>query len=407
MLTTKKRRTDQLFVLIMFCTILLPLSLQAQSNWYKGNLHTHSLWSDGNDYPEMIMQWYFDHDYQFVCLSEHNVMAMGERWIELNEQDSVSMAIFQRYQATFGEDWVEVHQQAGPTMVRLKTLEEYRSLFAAKPNFLILAAEEITDGFEGKPIHLNATHLQTLIPPQSGNSVVEVMQNNIDAVHEQRAQTGQDMIVHLNHPNFGWAITAEDMKQLEGERFFEVYNGHPAVHNEGDETHLSTEQIWDEVNTAYCLAGKPLMLGLATDDSHHYLRQSSDLANSGRGWVMVQAEELSPEALIRSLEAGDFYASSGVSLKKISYQKDRIKVKVDPEKGVNYTIEFMGTLREDLQKTGVVLQRSAGKNGLYKFQGTELFVRARIVSDKRKENPYQKGEVEKAWLQPVRVWAKD
>ncbi len=22
--------------------------------WWKGNLHTHSLWSDGNDYPERI-----------------------------------------------------------------------------------------------------------------------------------------------------------------------------------------------------------------------------------------------------------------------------------------------------------------------------------------------------------------
>lgn len=22
--------------------------------WFKGNTHTHSLWSDGNDFPEMI-----------------------------------------------------------------------------------------------------------------------------------------------------------------------------------------------------------------------------------------------------------------------------------------------------------------------------------------------------------------
>ena len=26
--------------------------------WWKGNIHTHSFWSDGNDFPEMIAEWY-------------------------------------------------------------------------------------------------------------------------------------------------------------------------------------------------------------------------------------------------------------------------------------------------------------------------------------------------------------
>ena len=30
----------------------------AEARWFKGNLHTHSLWSDGDDYPEMIADWY-------------------------------------------------------------------------------------------------------------------------------------------------------------------------------------------------------------------------------------------------------------------------------------------------------------------------------------------------------------
>ena len=29
-----------------------------ETKWHKGNLHTHSLWSDGDDYPEMIADWY-------------------------------------------------------------------------------------------------------------------------------------------------------------------------------------------------------------------------------------------------------------------------------------------------------------------------------------------------------------
>ena len=29
-----------------------------EGRWFKGNTHTHSLWSDGNDFPEMIVDWY-------------------------------------------------------------------------------------------------------------------------------------------------------------------------------------------------------------------------------------------------------------------------------------------------------------------------------------------------------------
>ncbi len=59
-------------------------ALQAQEyKWYKGNLHTHSYWSDGDEFPEMIMQWYKDRDYQFVALSDHNIIAEGIKAIKV------------------------------------------------------------------------------------------------------------------------------------------------------------------------------------------------------------------------------------------------------------------------------------------------------------------------------------
>ena len=43
----------------IICLISLTASaglLQAEEDRrYRGNTHTHSLWSDGNDFPEMIM----------------------------------------------------------------------------------------------------------------------------------------------------------------------------------------------------------------------------------------------------------------------------------------------------------------------------------------------------------------
>lgn len=263
-----------------------------------------------------------------------------------------------------------------------------------------MKSEEITDACKQKPIHINATNIQELIEPKGGESVVEVMQNNIDAVMAQRERTGKPMIPHLNHPNFGWAVTAEDIKQLAGEHFFEVYNGHPLVHNYGDSLHSGMEEIWDQVLTHYLLNGKGLMYGIAVDDSHNYHEFSSKHSNPGRGWIMVQADSLTPSSLIKALENGAFYASTGVELSSIASDKTGLYVEVNEQEGIDYEIQFWGTLKANPDSTGVLLKTAEGSKAQYVFTGNELYVRAKVISGKLKENPYKPGEIEVAWGQP-------
>ncbi len=52
----------------------------SSARWWKGNLHTHSLWSDGDHCPEMIAGWYKDQGYHFLSVTDHNAMQAGERW---------------------------------------------------------------------------------------------------------------------------------------------------------------------------------------------------------------------------------------------------------------------------------------------------------------------------------------
>jgi hypothetical protein len=189
------------------------------------------------------------------------------------------------------------------------------------------------------------------------------------------------------------------MIDLKGERFFEVYNGHPMVHNEGDSTHPGTEQMWDIINMAYLKKGQPLLLGIGTDDSHNYHQFGPSFSNAGRGWVMVFADALEPNTLINAMEKGDFYASSGVTLSQVKLSKNELTIEVKPEEGVNYTIEFVGVLKGSQRST--VLKRINGTNGKFKLTSGHEFVRARITSDKVKPNPYKAGEVEVAWTQPV------
>ncbi len=369
--------------------------------WFKGNTHTHSLWSDGNDFPEMIMDWYKTHGYDFIALSDHNTLAEGEKWTQIPAHP-FRQKRFKEYLARFGANWVvQKTDSAGNIHVRLKTLAEYKPLFEEKDKFLLIQAEEITDKYEKKPIHINAVNNLEMILPQGGNSVTEVMQRNLDAIYAQRQRTGQPILAHINHPNYVWAIKLEDMMALKGERFFEVYNGHPHVHNYGDSTTIGMDELWDKLLIHYIHEGKDLVYGLATDDAHDFIEYKIGTSNPGRGWIMVRAASLEPAAIIEAMEKGDFYATTGVELSEMDFSNKRLTVSVKPQAGVNYTIQFWGAKKKN-SNAGRLLKEVRGTQASFGLKKKHLYVRARIISDKQKENPFAEGDVETAWTQPVK-----
>ncbi len=402
----------------------IAAALQAEGNlrWYRGNLHTHSYWSDGDDYLENIALWYREQKYDFLVFTDHNTLARSERWVDVTKAKSGTEA-YETLKRQWGEQVVE-RQVDGKTEVRLKTFEEVRQLVGLPGQYLLIQGEEISDKFGKYPIHLNAHNLREAIPPRGGDSVVEVLQNNVDAVMAQRHRTKQPMFVHLNHPNFGWGVTAEDLMQVRGENFFEVYNGHPGVSNSGDARHASTERIWDVILTRRIAElDLPLMYGLATDDGHNYHHIPSRASEPGRGWVMVLARELTPESLIHALEAGRFYSSSGVSLDKVTSTPEHLELAIREEPGVTYLTEFIGTRRgfnadseaildakgKEIRATrkysddvGRVLKTVHGPRAKYRCTGDELYVRARVTSSRLHPNPSERGEFERAWVQPLR-----
>jgi hypothetical protein len=371
------------------------------SQWYKGNLHTHSYWSDGDEYPEMIMDWYKSNGYDFIALSDHNILAEGEKWITVTKSRMYEEG-FQKYLEKYGDNWVAYKLDSGRTHVKLKTYSEYRPLFEDN-NFLIIQSEEVTDRYQDKPIHMNVTNVPSVIDPQGGNSVTEVMQRNVDAVLQLRKQTGRPMFPHINHPNFYNGISIQDIIDLRGEQFFEVYNGHPMVRNYGDSTHPGTEEMWDKINLAYLERNQPLLYGLATDDSHNYHQFGSAYSNAGRGWVMVKADSLTPTSLVHAMERGSFYATTGVVLNEVAVSGEFLTVSVAAQPGVNYNISFIGAVKGNTETR--VLSEVAGPDATFKITKDLLFVRARITSDKLQVNPFQEYDVEKAWTQPV-VYAK-
>ncbi|MCA9197774.1 MAG: hypothetical protein KDA87_09560, partial [Planctomycetales bacterium] len=264
--------------------------------WLKGNLHTHSLWSDGNDFPEMIADWYRQHGYQFLALSDHNVLSQGTRWMKLTDiENRNGKNALRKYVARFGPDWVETRtSQDGVMEVRLKPLSEVRSLVEVAGEFLMIPSEEITD----KGAHINATNIGEVIEPQGGETVREMIRNNLRAVDAQAKALGRLIIPHLNHPNLGdKGISAEELAALVEDEFFEVFNGVEGDGDLGSPRRHSLETLWDITSTLRLsqFRARPLF-ALATDDSHHY--HGGKKASPGRGWIMLRANRLTPETVL-------------------------------------------------------------------------------------------------------------
>ena len=347
-------------------------------------------------------------------MSDHNILSLGEKWIKVYDKDpggwppSMTKAKLNDVQNKFGTEWVITRINNDTLEMQLATLDKLKKKFERVNEFLLIQSEEISDEYDKIPIHINATNLLEFIAPQGGNSVFDVLQRNIDAVHAQREKTGQAMIAHINHPNYEWAILSEHLINIKGDSFFEVYNGHPLVNNWGNNEKPSTDKMWDIVLTMRILKDLPPMYGLAVDDAHAYYNYKIGKSNPGRGWVMVKAKELNADNIVLSLESGNFYSSTGVVLKDIKKNNQSYLIHIIEKPGIRYKTQFIGSINnmnyldeKNINKIGHILFETENNPAKYNFTGEEMYVRAKIVSNKFQDNPYSEGDLEMAWTQPI------
>jgi hypothetical protein len=401
------RRFASAFVLLLASA----LHTHAQeARWWKGNLHTHSLWTDGTEFPELISAWYRDHGYNFVAFTEHDMLQQGERWVDINAPDegwpprnASTRTALPLYRETFG-DWVQERHDGARHLVRLRALDEYRHMYEKAGSFLLLNAEEITDRGGA---HVNAFQLARPLLPRGGETAAARTRANLAAVAEQRAETGRRIVAIVNHPNYVWSLTADEIANMEQARLFELYNGHMLTNVRGDSTHPATERMWDIMLSLRHVAARPPIFAVAVDDAHDFRTTSDTISRPGRGWVMVRAPALESDALFAAIERGDFYASTGVTLRDIDVTADRMRLDIEPDAGATHRTYFMGTRRSAALESGIgvgeVLAVVDGSSAEYRFGGDERYVRARVVSSRPHTDPTT-GRVlgqQTAWIQPV------
>jgi len=329
---------------------------QAQpTTWYRGNTHTHTvLCGHADSTPDFVAAWYHDHGYNFVILSEHN------HFID-------------------------------PKTVNLPK--------PTRKDFILVPGVELTGN---SYVHTTAMNV-TGVPPWKYNNKdkTKIVQNHVDEI----IKLGGEAI--LNHPNWREGVNAQHMLPVKELHMFELFNGHPDVKNYGNDHHHSTEAMWDEMLTA----GKEIY-AVSSDDAHHFQAIAPNKSNPGRGWVMVRAKELTPDAITAAMLHGDFYASNGVFLKRYEPSKKTYRIEIDTKatqaelaghpllrgKAVDagtegYRIEFIGP-------KGKILTTLQGTAALVAVDPDLAYTRAKMTYTRKKPGTDQLEEYY-AWGQPV------
>jgi hypothetical protein len=298
--------------------------------WFKGNTHAHTLNSDGDSPPEVVVRWYRDAGYQFLVITDHELIT----------------------------DPAPLNRE-----------------FGLPGQFLLIPGQEVTQILadsshpEGRrQAHVNGINVSRVTRPQPGGSVAESYARNFASIH---AAGG---IPQVNHPNWRWSVRLSDMVGLPDSTLFELRNGHPGINSRGGtddagNVALSTEALWDSLLTR----GK-VIFGVGTDDSHYFTRPwDRTAARPGQAWVVVRATELSAGAIVRALRGGQFYTSTGVELADYTADARSVVLTIARPRGADtrYRTEFIG-------RGGRVLRVVNGLAARYQMRGDEGYVRARL-----------------------------
>ncbi len=294
--------------------------------WLRGNLHTHTTGSDGNRPPEEACAIYRSLGYEFLAITDHKT-------------------------------YTSVSPARSHGLVMIPGIELGTHALNA----------------QGRPLHVCAWGVEKQLSMQALAGVTETLQAVIDTIVQEGG------VAQVNHPNWHWALSADDLMPLRDCHFLEIINTSSGCQDEGDEHHVSVETTWDRL----LMAGQR-WYATAVDDTHNYDPDKRGTPDApGQGWVVVDASARTPSAILRALQAGRFYASTGVTLSQFRASGLTMSLTVGGPQAHDALIQFISD--------GQIVQETRGHSAKARCPRNARYMRARITLP----------DGSRGWTQPV------
>ena len=243
------------------------LAFAAPGRFWRGNLHTHSTRSDGVLSPEEVCRRYRAEGYDFLALTDHFI-------------------------GSYGYPIVDTLPYRTNSFTTILGAELHSGAMANGELWHILAV--------GLPPDFAPSDSPDFHPKPGQETAAEIAARAVAA----------GAFVAVAHPQWS-GLTLADARAITAAHAVEIYNHGCATGCDRPDGFAIADLLLTE--------GRKLSL-IATDDAHFY-----EPDHFG-GWVMVKAEENTPDALLAALKAGAFYSSQGPELRDVYLDGDHVVI---------------------------------------------------------------------------------
>lgn len=302
-------------------------------NWYKGNLHSHTVNYDGHLTPVQAVEMFKKNGYHFLCFSEH------DRYTDYrSEFDSEDFIILPGLEASAvlyeGDDSglrKEVHHIHG-----------------------ILGTEEMQRNAE-RPLyqHMESRPVTKYYGEWDGAKAAQELADEM---------TGRGLIATYNHPIWS-RVRENEFINTKGLWALEIFNY--GTVNESATGY--DENSWDIM----LREGKQIY-AFASDDNHN----DGIVDDAMGGYIVVKSEKLSHEEIIKNMLAGNYYSSSGPEIYDWGIRDGEAYVECSPV----YRIDFIAGnhINDGTSRVCSSCEKTI-TGGTYKLNGHESYVRVKCT----------------------------
>lgn len=315
------------------------------TNWYKGNLHSHTTNSDGAWTPDEAVEHYKANGYAFLCLSDHH--------------------LYTDYRYKYNSDLFLI----------LPGTEIAAVLFDEKDGYLkmhhlngILGTKAMQEQAKsGLFQHMERIEPIVAYGDWDGRKVTEAMAENL---------RDHGCFITYNHPV--WSHVEPHEFEIDGiYNSLEIYN-YNTVNESG--TGFNTT-YWDE------MLRKGMHVNAdAADDNHN-----GNFPDNFGGYVMVAAESLTHDNILNALMEGRYYSVGGVDgprIDQIIIDGRNVTVSCSPVERVNIIAGgYVGSGTTIMAPKGEKITEAS-----MRLNGTETYIRVECVDEYGRtawSNPYK------------------
>lgn len=316
--------------------VLLDSGLQ----YYKGNLHCHSTFSDGSMTVEEIKKAYVDQGYSVLAFTDHEHLIDNSH---LTDDGFLAITACEVAIKEFAEQ---------STLKKLDMKVCHLNFYALDPhNIETPCYSHVYDHFKTNPM----VHDRIQVPEKS-----YVRSYGADGINEMiRIATEQGFLVAYNHPQ--WSLeSARDYLGYQGLWAIEIFNTRAWRGGCFEYDVIAYNDFLRDGHPMACIMG---------DDNHN-------IDDCFGGYVMINAEKLEYNEIMTALKEHRFYASTGPQIYRLFVEDGVARISVQAGCIVAFST---GTRRTEQKET-------PKEDGIYEvtfpYTKDDIYIRFDVIDEK-------------------------